>query len=439
MCNAYKYGQNPPGAYAIDFSPGELVQPGAAQVTISPQADKLVERFRGRWPDEYEEQPETVFWDVNKTLPRCPDGCIAIVYGEFGAHKTNTILAMLLDAVFEANARVCYAAGEGAHGVGKYRIPAHCKARGITTKDLRERFRIVPAVPLFASAEEVSAFIEAQRTFSPNIVVLDTLATAIAGEDENSSKAAGYLTANGPAGRIRDAFNALVILPAHQGKDAGKKVRGHSGFMGNADVVLHVEANKKTGAIKVTVEKMRDGRDGFSIFFKVPPTGSTAVPVPEKITEEEYLTLMGSTNGGPDDAQLTFNNRRDTLIEHDAVSFDSGLSETKFAELLAGPRPRDDDVDALAKWENLCRARAHVAQERARQEELQGRDLRPTASDRKRQDGMALVRREAKIGGHRASGSGCPVWWPSPWQWRWNAIPGCGARLGATLLGRGVA
>jgi hypothetical protein len=140
------------------------------------------------------------------------------VYGEFGSHKTNTVLAMVLDAVLDEGARVCYAAGEGAHGVGKHRIPAHCAARGITTKDLRGRLRIVSAVPLFMSEAEVAAFIEAQRDFSPDIIVLDTLATALAGEDENSSKAAAFLTANGPAGRIRDAFKALVILPAHQGR-----------------------------------------------------------------------------------------------------------------------------------------------------------------------------------------------------------------------------
>jgi hypothetical protein len=156
---------------------------------------------------------------------------------------------------------------------------------------LRWRLRIVSAVPLFASSDQVTAFIDAKRDLNPHIIVLDTLATAVAGEDENSSKAAAFLTANGPAGRIRDAFNALVILPAHQGKDAGKTVRGHSGFMGNADVVLHVEAVKAAGAIKVTVEKMRDGRDGFSIYFKVPPAGSVTVPAPEKITEEEYLVL----------------------------------------------------------------------------------------------------------------------------------------------------
>jgi hypothetical protein len=360
--NAYKYGKNAPGALATFFplewqqaEPAAAAPPWGVTVgaAITAPASKLVDRFRGRWPDEYEQLPELEFWDDDKTLPHSPDGCIAIVYGEFGSHKTNTVLAMVLDAVLEADARVCYAAGEGAHGVGKQRIPAHCEARGITTKDLRGRFRIVPAVPVFASLEEVAAFIEAQKDLQPNIVVLDTLATVIAGEDENSSKAAAFLTANGPAGRIRDAFNALVILPAHQGKDAGKRVRGHSGFMGNADVVLHVEANKQTGGIKITVEKMRDGRDGFSIFFKVPPSGSTAVPVPEKIAEREYLTLTASPTRRPDSAQLTFDDRRDVLFEHSAVSFDTGLTETRFAELLVGQRPGDDDAQALAQWKTL--------------------------------------------------------------------------------------
>ena len=133
--NAYKYAKNVSGADAVSFPQVELDQlevPGAATST---PANKLVERFRGRWPDEYEALPELRFWDEDNTLPRCPDGCIAIMYGEFGSHKTNTVLAMVLDAVLEESARVCYAAGEGAHGVGKHRIPAHCRARGITTRD----------------------------------------------------------------------------------------------------------------------------------------------------------------------------------------------------------------------------------------------------------------------------------------------------------------
>ena len=226
--NAYRYAQNAPGAEAL---PADLFEPlegeaagasdaaPAAGVTIK----SLVERFRGRWPDEYEALAELKFWDADRLLPRSPDGCIAIVYGEFGAHKTNTVLAMVLDAILSEDARVTYAAGEGVHGVGKQRIPAHCAARGITTPELRERLCIVSAVPQFISPEEVAAFIEAQKDFKPDIVVLDTLATAIAGEDENSSKAAAFLTANGPAGRIRDAFKALVILLAHQGCESACK------------------------------------------------------------------------------------------------------------------------------------------------------------------------------------------------------------------------
>jgi hypothetical protein len=123
--------------------------------------------------------------------------------------------------------------------------------------------------------------------------------------------------------------------------------------MGNADVVLHVEADKAAGSIKITVEKMRDGRDGFSIFFKVQPAGSEMVPVPERITKEEYLGLVGNTGitgERPNEAQLTFNCRRDMLVGHGAVSFDQGLTELQFAEILAGERPRDDDVEALAHW-----------------------------------------------------------------------------------------
>ena len=282
------------------------------------------------------------------------------MYGEFGAHGTNTVLSMVLDAVLDKGARVCYAAGEGAHGVGKQRIPAHCRERGITTKDLRDRLRIVAAVPLFAAPEEVAAFIRAQQDFRPNIVVLDTLATAIAGEDENSSRAAAFLTANGPAGRIRDAFQALVILPAHQGKDAKKGQRAFLAGKGRC----RVEANKTAGAIKVTVEKMRDGRDGFSIFFKVSPAGSGA-PVPEKISEEEYRGLMGTTSAPRSNAQLTFNQRRDTLVEHGAVSFEGGLPEAQFAELLVGERPRDNDKEALASWKTGVDAASNFAEERS--------------------------------------------------------------------------
>ena len=94
-------------ALAAPAFPTDLPRMEAVEATMSGQLDKLVERFRGLWPDEYEALPELDFWDENKTLPRFPDGCVAIVYGEFGAHNTNIVLAMVLDAVLDEGARVC--------------------------------------------------------------------------------------------------------------------------------------------------------------------------------------------------------------------------------------------------------------------------------------------------------------------------------------------
>jgi RecA-family ATPase len=183
-----------------------------------------------------------------------PEGAIGILYGDSGSHKTNVAIALVLDAIFDRGARVCYAAGEGSYGVRKRRIPAHCRARNITTEHLTGRFRVSPAVPLLAQPGDVNGFIEAQNDLLPDIVVLDTLATATAGEDENAAVTAAMLTANGPVGRIRQELNALVLVLAHSGKDTNKGVRGHSGFKGNADAVLRVTADKDAGTIEVFVE-----------------------------------------------------------------------------------------------------------------------------------------------------------------------------------------
>jgi hypothetical protein len=336
--SAYKNGQNQPGADAIPWSVAEM-QAMAEAIGWTPANEppaQLTSRFRGRWPDEYEALPPLEFWDDDKTLPRSPDGCIAILYAEFGSGKTNTVLTMLLDAVFDRGARVCYAAGEGAYGVGKDRLPAHCAVREKLTKELRGRFRVVPAMPLFSNPADVNEFIEAQRDLRPNIIVLDTLATAIAGEDENSSKAAAYLTANGAAGWIRDAYKALVIVLAHSGKDSSKGVRGHSGFGGNADVILHLEADKAAGAIKLTVEKMRDGRDDFSVYFRYDKGG---VPVPRRISSAEYTELVAARGDAATPAMKEFNRRYNALCDAGARSFETGLSESAFAALLVGPEP----------------------------------------------------------------------------------------------------
>src|SRR6185312_10588955 len=175
VANAYAYGQNEPGADAVTWDAEEMAG-YAAEIgaEAAKPAASLVDRFRGRRPSEYEAMPPLQFWDDEKTLPRSPAGAVAILYGEWGSHKTNTVLTMALEAILGRGARVCYAAGEGDYGVGKDRIPAHCRARGVAVTELDGKLFIVPAVPIFADPAQTAAFIEAQREFRPNIVVLDT-------------------------------------------------------------------------------------------------------------------------------------------------------------------------------------------------------------------------------------------------------------------------
>lgn len=246
-------------------------------------------RFVRRKPSEYRDLPDPVFWDEvdekgRGMIPRVDgEGATVLVYGQWGAHKTNITLTWIMDMVAKG-ARVSYAAGEGARGVGKSRLPAHCRARDIAVETLDTHLDIIEAVPRLADPEDVAAFIAFLH--KPDVIVIDTLATATAGEDENSSQFASHLTDNGAIGRIKRAFEATVIVIAHEGKDSSKGARGHSGLSGNVDAGLRVSVPEEKGIrIKVTVDKMRDGEAKFNVFYGIDPD---QVPVPRRISEAEF-------------------------------------------------------------------------------------------------------------------------------------------------------
>ena len=254
---------------------------------------QLKQDFAVYWPGA--DMTPAEFWDDDGMLPRSPDGAVAILYGDWGSHKTNVVLTMLFDTVIAKSARAVYAAGEGFRNVCGLRVPVHCKARGINAAELEYRLALVDGVPLLTNPKEVEAFIDRIRPINPEIVVIDTLATASAGLDENSSQMSSLLTANGPVGKIRREFNALIVLIAHEGKTAGKGVRGHSGLMGNVDAALKV--TRKDEMVDITVEKMRDGPDGHHAYFKIELVDGVPVPrratwIPRPITSKSLYDLI---------------------------------------------------------------------------------------------------------------------------------------------------
>lgn len=332
--NAARYGINSVGERAVGDAL-ELAPAGHLETAKVAYEDRL-KRFMGQEPDEDEQQPELVFWDRDKMLPRHP--CIVIIYGDSGAHKTNLMLSLCMEALFEQQATIRYAAGEGAYGVGKLRVPAHAKHRGKVARDLRGKWRTIKAVPLVMSDDEVSAFIEAQQALGkPDIVVIDTWATATVGLDENTSLTAASLTDNGAFGRIKNELGVCLAIVDHEGKIAGKSVRGSSGKRGNVDAVLKVEADKEGGTIAVTCEKMRDGRDGQTSHWRLEDVGG--MPVPVRMSADEVANIKK-----PDESELKRLNVLKILTDNGCIDWDHGLTHEMLASLL---HPGADDRTLL--------------------------------------------------------------------------------------------
>ena len=96
---------------------------------------------------------------------------------------------------------------------------------------------------------------EADRSGSSCVlVVIDTMARAMAGGDENSGLDMGV--AMKWVDTVRDATSAAILLVHHSGKDASRGARGHSSLRAAIDSELEITV--KEGQRLLTVKKQRD-------------------------------------------------------------------------------------------------------------------------------------------------------------------------------------
>src|ERR1700737_78785 len=220
-------------------------------------------------------------------IPRIPEeGAVILISGNSGSHKTNVVLSYCMDAIWDHNARIIYAAGEGKRGVGKYRLPAHALNRGKTNEFFKGKLRLLNNMPLLTLRDDVAEFIEVHKSFRPDIVVLDTVATAIAGSSVNEEKTAALLAATGSVGQIQSAFGCTVIIPCHNGRTMQDRLKGCTEMEGNAFAVLLVDHDEGTGSVVLRCHKMKDGPSGHSVEFAVRPILSgplSGVPILERV------------------------------------------------------------------------------------------------------------------------------------------------------------
>jgi hypothetical protein len=194
------------------------------------------------------------------------DGAVSVIYGASNSGKTFFALDLAAhiatgkkwqDKEVERGA-VLYIALEGTQGAVN-RIKA-MKMRGILPEgaSLYVCFSSVnlldPTHP--AAITRLIQSVTSEATLPVRFVIIDTMARAMAGGDENSGQDMG--TAVKTIDVVRAETEAHICIIHHCGKDAAKGARGHSSLRAAIDTeieIVHPEGDKFRTA---TVVKQRD-------------------------------------------------------------------------------------------------------------------------------------------------------------------------------------
>ena len=207
------------------------------------------------------------------------EGGATVVYGESNSGKTffTTDLALHIAAGLPWNGRrvdrggVIYCVLEGGAGF-RNRIHAWKCHHGLDDADIpfaaiacslnllnpdADTPRLIDAIK--AAADAISAPVK--------LVVIDTLARAFAGGNENSSEDMGALILN--IDRIRAATGANALFVHHCGKDQAKGSRGHSSLRAAIDTEIEVTASPETESHSANIVKQRELKKGDIFNFSL--------------------------------------------------------------------------------------------------------------------------------------------------------------------------
>jgi hypothetical protein len=227
---------------------------------------------------------------------------LSVVYGDSNAGKTFWVTDLAIHVATGRKWRgreveaggVIYCALEGRDGISN-RIAAFKAEHGLDGVDVP--FAIIP-VPINlldpdADRERLALAVReaAEHMGVPvKMIVVDTLARALAGGNENSPEDMGALVNS--ADFIRQEVEAHVLFIHHSGKDQAKGARGHSSLRAATDTEIEVVRAEGAEIGTVRVTKQRDLPKGDTFAFKLrvvelglnrrgKPVTSCVVDVPE--------------------------------------------------------------------------------------------------------------------------------------------------------------
>lgn len=231
-----------------------------ARVEILREGDhEGAHRWRALSVQDLARMPEPE-WIVADWLPAAG---LAALYGQPGCGKSfvGIDLAMCIASGISWHGarcrpgRVLLCAGEGLGGIYR-RILAWTAGR---PPELIERVRngmllVLPTVPQLLDPEQVAGAIRAWKRLRPALIIVDTLARALSGGDENSAEDMGRAVE--ALDLIRRETGATALAIHHAGKDETRGARGSSALLGACDSMLAL--TKDGDRLMLTVEKQKD-------------------------------------------------------------------------------------------------------------------------------------------------------------------------------------
>ena len=270
-------------------------------------------------------EEKAVSWLVDGLIPT---KSFISLYGRPGSFKSFVALyiATMIGAGKTAFERTCligdvvYVICEGSAGF-KSRVDALKQKYDLADANV---YFIPAQINLRSTDQDRKKLVSTIRSkgINPVLIVVDTLARAFAGGNENASEDMGAFIRQ--VGFIQEELNTAVMIVHHSGKDEARGQRGHSSLLGAVDTELEVSRASNATIERfgqLTVTKQKDGDDGFQIGYKmeVVPLGviggktSSLALIP---TEVE-ITKSTSKKGGPTELQKLALKALERAIEQD--------------------------------------------------------------------------------------------------------------------------
>ena len=201
-----------------------------------------------------------------------PEADLAMIYGPRGSGKSFVALDLAFSVAtgftwFNMKSKagpVVWIAAEAA-GAMRNRARAYGQARGVKLENA-DLWVIEQALSLMNDVDG-DALAHAMAEKAPALIIVDTLAAASGGANENSGEDMNAVLAN--CRKLHDATGALVMLIHHSGKDESRGARGWSGLGAAVRAEFSIEYNPNSTVRVMNVTKQSEGVEGDKLPFKL--------------------------------------------------------------------------------------------------------------------------------------------------------------------------